>query len=117
MLKAERDGATSKKTRTTTSENFKFRGRPKNDNNAAPPMSAAGIPRKSFVRESWARKNPHLEFRDDDPAMTILSLPVDPTQLDPRDEAFWANDADDEFEEADVDDEVEERRAGEGEGQ
>lgn len=99
MLKAERDSVASKKTRTTTSENFKFRGLPKDDNNSPPPMTAAGIPRKSLVRDSWAKKNTHLEFQADEPTMTIFSLAIDPAQFDPRDEAFWANDADDEFEE------------------
>lgn len=102
MLKAERDGpAANKKSRAgTTSENFKFRDIGANDNQNMPPMTAAGMPYKSCVRESWAQKNAHLKFKDNDPGMSVLALAdkIDTATLDPRDAAFWENDADDEYE-------------------
>lgn len=104
MLKAERDGPaddTSKKSRAgTTSENFKFRDVGANDNRNPPPMTIAGTPYKSCVRESWAQKNTHLKFKDDDAGISVLALAdtIDSATLDPRDAAFWENDGDDEYE-------------------
>lgn len=103
MLKAERDGPaddTSKKSRAgTTSENFKFRDVGGNDNHNPPPLTIAGTPYKSCIRKSWAQKNAHLKFKDDDAGISVLALAdtIDSATLDPRDAAFWENDGDDEY--------------------